>query len=378
VGEDPQILLDVGDGDGGGHRLRTALALSCVTGRPFAVTRFRSGHPEPGLRPKHVQAALGAARLCGAEMAGCAAGSTRLDFRPGGPVRPVEGLELDAGPAGSTALLLQTVCWPLALAGGPSTLTLRGGTHQPRTPSFHFLALAWAPLAARLGFKVEVQLISAGFHALGGGAISARVEPARAMPPLDLRHRGLLREVEVLSLVGGLDAQVAELQAVRAARALRTRGVAAEVERLPLPVHGSSGSHVLVLAAFERLRSGHGVVAEAGRPPAEAAEAAVEAFQAHLDAGGAVDGLLADQLLLPAALLAAGLVPAPPGLVPATRFTVSEVTGHLLAAAAVIPRFLAVDLAVVGRPGQPGEVRVQPPGGTAGLLPLPPAGREGP
>jgi RNA 3'-terminal phosphate cyclase (ATP) len=374
VKPDLQIVLDLGQAAATGHPLRTALALACITGRPFSAVHLRAGQPEPGLRPHHVQAVLAAARLCQAEVAGALVGSARLDFRPGRPVTPVAQLEVDAGPAGSTGLLLQTLCWPLALAGGPSTLVLRGGTHQPGTPSFHFLALAWAPAVARLGFKVELGLGAAGFHAQGGGEVTALVEPARPMPPLDLRHRGLLRDVEVLSLVGGLEAEVSDRQAVRARRALRALGVAAQVERLPLPVHGSTGSHVLVLASFERTRSGHGVVAPAGRPAADAAERAAEAFQAHLDAGGAVDALLADQLLLPAALVAAGRVGAPPGVVPATRFTVSEVTPRLLAAAAVIPRFLAVELSVVGRAGQPGEVRVQPPGGSVEVLTLPPGG----
>jgi RNA 3'-terminal phosphate cyclase (ATP) len=43
--------------------------------------------------------------------------------------------------------------------------------------------------------------------------MTARIEPAHPMPPLDLRHRGTLQDVEVVSMVGGLGFEVAERQA---------------------------------------------------------------------------------------------------------------------------------------------------------------------
>jgi RNA 3'-terminal phosphate cyclase (ATP) len=367
------ILLDGGAPGlgGGGVLLRSALSLACVTGRPFALQRVGAARPVAGLRPAEREAARAAARLCDAELAGDEVGAARLEFRPRRRAAPGD-LAFDAGAGGSAGLLLQTLCWPLSLAGGPSTLTLRGLTHQGLAPSFHFLALAWAPAVARLGFRVELSLQAAGFEPDGAGEVTARVEPARPMPPLDLRHRGMLREVEVLACSGGLPHEVADRQAVRAVRRLRALGVAAEAERVPLPVRGPGGGHVLVVASFERCRSGHGAVAAALGPPEAAADAAVAAFQAHVEGRGAVPPQLADQLLLPAALLAAGLVPPPPGVVPATRYTVSEVTDHLAGAAEVARRFLGVEVAVLGRSGEPGEVRVQPQGAGTEVLPLEP------
>lgn len=371
--DDLPIVLDGGDGDGGGQRLRTALALSCITGRPFSTRRFRAARPEPGLRPAQLQVVRAAAALCEAALEGDEPGAERLAFAPRRPVRAVEGLALDAGPGGSTGLLLQTVCWPLALAAGPSTLVLRGTTHQPQAPTFHELALVWAPAVARLGFGVELSLGLAGFPGGGPGQVAARIAPAHAMPPLDLRHRGTLREVEVLAFTGGAepaDQREAERQVLHAVRALRALGVAAEAERLPVPVEGAGGTHLLLVAAFERARSGHGAVAAREPGGGDAAEVAVASLRAHLAGGGGVDALLADQLLLPAALLAAGLVHPAPGVVPASRWSVGAVTPHLLDVAAVIPRFLAVEVAVLGRPGEPGEVRVAPAGASPDVLPL--------
>src|SRR5512147_826859 len=243
------IVLDGSQGEGGGQILRTALSLSAITGRPFVVHRIRANRLKPGLRPQHREAAQAMARLCDAEVDGAEVGSSRIEFRP--RRRALAGsYELDIGTAGSAPLLFQTLCWPLALAGAPSRLVLRGGTHLQLSPSFHYLALVWAPAVARLGFRFDLELQAAGFYPEGGGAMTAEVHPAHAMPPLDLRHRGVLREVEVLAMVGGLGFEVAERLAGGALRRLREMGVAAEASKVPVPARLSAGSHLLLTAQF--------------------------------------------------------------------------------------------------------------------------------
>jgi RNA 3'-terminal phosphate cyclase (ATP) len=355
----PRVELDGSIGEGGGQILRTALSLSAVTGRPFSIERIRSNRLKPGLRPQHREAARAVARIVNGQLDGDEVGSTCLEFAPRAAPRAGEWA-FDIGTAGSTPLLLQTVCWPLALAGAPSALTLRGGTHQDHAPSFHYLALVWAPAVARLGFRIAVELRAAGFYPEGGGEFTARIEPATPLPPLDLRHRGTLLEVEVVSMVGGLGYEVAERQAARALRRLRDHGIAAEAERVPVPARTSKGGHVLIVSSFERTRAGHGAVTARERSPEETADLAVQAFQAYLSRGAAVDGHLGDQLLAPAALATAGYPPSPPGIIPSVRYSVSEVTLHLLTNAEVVGRFLDVDVTVEGRVGEEGEVSVAP------------------
>ncbi len=364
---DIAIVLDGSAGEGGGQILRTALALSAITGKAFAIHRIRTQRIKPGLRPQHREAILATARLCAAEVEGAEVGSNRLEFRPAARVAPGEHV-FDIGTAGSTPLLFQTLCWPLALAGGPSQLTLRGGTHQQYSPTFHDLALVWAPAVARLGFRFDLALQAAGFYPEGGGEITAAVQPAHPMPPLDLRHRGTLEEVEVVAMVGGLPFAVAERLAERALRKLRDIGIAADATRVPVPARCSAGSHLLLVASFERTRAGFGVLGDGGLTPDRAADEAVSACARFLEGGAAVDRYLGDQLLLPAAILAAGLVPPPPGILPTTRYTVSAVTKHLLTTAEVVKRFLEVEIAVLGREEEEGEVRVQPPGAGVEVL----------
>ena len=366
---DPGIVLDGSAGEGGGQILRSALSLSATTGRAFTIHRIRANRIKPGLRPQHCAAAQAVARLCAAEVEGAEVGSDRITFRPTAKVASGEHV-LDIGTAGSTPLLLQTLCWPLALAGGTSRLTLRGGTHQQYSPTFHDLALVWAPAVARLGFTFRLELQAAGFYPEGGGEMTAVVEPAHPMPPLDLRHRGTLDEVEVVAMVAGLPFSVAEALAERALLKLRGIGVAADATRVPVPARRSAGSHLLLVAHFERGRAAFGALGDSGQTADRSADEAVAACAAFLKGGAAVDLHLGDQLLLPAALVAAGLLPPPPGIVPATRYTVAAVTKHLLTNIEVVKRFLDVEVAVTGKDGEEGEVRVQPPGGGAEVVAL--------
>src|SRR5512139_209200 len=108
------IVLDGSAGEGGGQILRTALGLSAITGKPFTITRVRAQRPKPGLRPQHREAARAVAALVDAELSGEEVGSSRLEFRPRRPARPGT-YAFDIGTAGSTPLLFQTICWPLAL-----------------------------------------------------------------------------------------------------------------------------------------------------------------------------------------------------------------------------------------------------------------------
>jgi RNA 3'-terminal phosphate cyclase (ATP) len=363
------IELDGSAGEGGGQILRTALSLSAITGRPFAIERVRANRIKPGLRPQHREAARATAALCDAELEGAEVGSSRVVFRP--RRRATAGTyRFDIGTAGSAPLLFQTLCWPLALAGGRSELRLRGGTHQQHSPTFHYLALVWAQAVARFGFSFTVEMQEAGFYPEGGGELTAVVEPAHPMPPLDLRHRGTLLDVQAVAMVGGLPSAVAERLAARANRGLRDIGVAADATRLPVPARLSAGSHLLLVTVFERTRAGHGAVGDRSKPPERVAEEAVRDLQAFLAGGAAVDRHLGDQLIVPAALCAAGMPPPPPGIVPRTRYTVAAVTKHLTTNAEVVRRFLDVEVAIHGNEEEEGQVLVQPSGAAGEVVPL--------
>ena len=144
------LVLDGSQGEGGGQILRSALALSLVTGTPFRIDNIRAGRPRPGLMRQHLTARArrrppsAAPRSTGAEV-----GARSVFFRPG-RVRGGD-YRFAVGTAGSTTLVLQTVLPALLTAAEPSTLVLEGGTHNPASPPFDFLA-ARLPAAAGAGW----------------------------------------------------------------------------------------------------------------------------------------------------------------------------------------------------------------------------------
>ena len=56
--------------------VRTAMTLSCITGKPVTVENIRAGRKQDGLRPQHVTAIQAAADLCDAATDGVYVDST--------------------------------------------------------------------------------------------------------------------------------------------------------------------------------------------------------------------------------------------------------------------------------------------------------------
>ncbi|MGO8969980.1 MAG: RNA 3'-terminal phosphate cyclase [Myxococcaceae bacterium] len=343
------------DGAAGGQVLRTALTLALVTGAPFRLHRFRADRPSPGLRPRHL-ALLRAAEALGGTAEGATLGGLEVDFHPT-PVHSGEYV-LELGPTGSAPLVFQMLAFPLALAGG-GTVRLRGLTHAPQGTSYHHLAWAWLPLVAAYGLRATLSLLQAGFSPDGVGEFRATLE-AMGPPPLrvEVPARGTLHDVAVRALVGGLPFEVAGRATRAAVTALRERGIYCSAENLPLPVGRTAGSVVFIRAQFENTFAAFTVVGERGDAPEEVGARAAAALSAFMESAGALDERLADQILLPAALLAAGtLGPVEPG---STRFTTARVTPHLEATRAVVERFLPVEVSL--EPGGRLEVRRLPQG----------------
>ena len=77
------ILIDGSFGEGGGQILRTSLALSLVTGKPFRIEKIRAGRKNAGLLRQHLTAVKAASQIGQAEVSGDGIGSTQLVFTPG-------------------------------------------------------------------------------------------------------------------------------------------------------------------------------------------------------------------------------------------------------------------------------------------------------
>jgi RNA 3'-terminal phosphate cyclase (ATP) len=339
------IPLDGAEGEGGGQILRSALTLSAVTGQGFRVERIRARRLRPGLRPQHLAAVRAAGLACGAEVHGAFDGSPDLRFLPG---RAGAGeFRFDIGTAGAATLVLQTVVPILATAADASRVEVCGGTHVPRSPSFHFLSRHWCEAVGRLGLVAAVELVRGGFMPRGGGEIRARIEPWTLPAALDLSKRGAL--VAVRGISGHARARGDAAQ--RAADAARTR--LWEARRLETQwdvielASASPGAFLQVEAVFENGRAAFGLLGERGvRAEALGERAARRVLRFLEDEEAAVDPWLADQLAVPFAVARGG-----------GRLSTSEVTSHLETVASVVRAF-GIEARTWGRRGGPGGLEV--------------------
>src|SRR6266540_5918781 len=209
-----RITIDGSEGEGGGQILRTALALSLVTGRPFRIEEIRAGRKKPGLLRQHLTAVHAATAMSGARVSGADLGSRVLSFEPS-QVRGGE-YRLAVGTAGSATLVLQAVLPALLTAREASRLTLEGGTHNPHAPPFDFLAKTFLPILRRMGASVEVTLETYGFYPAGVGRFTAAIEPCAKLGRLSLLERGETR-LHARAIVASLSENIArrELSIVR-------------------------------------------------------------------------------------------------------------------------------------------------------------------
>lgn len=323
------IEIDGAEGEGGGQVVRTALALSLVTGQAFRVENIRAGRPKPGLMRQHLTAVEAACAIGGARCEELHVGATTLTFHPG-RVTPGE-YRFAVGTAGSTGLALQTVLPPLMLANMPSRLVIEGGTHNIHAPPFDFLARAFLPVIARMGPGITARLIRPGFYPAGGGRIEVEVEPVAKLTPVEVVERGALVTVEARALVAALDGDIAERELAAVERVLGWPAEARQHVRLP-DEHGP-GNILLLEARFEHateIVSGFG---QLGVSATHVGEQAAERMRGFLAQGASVGPYLADQLLIPMALAGAG------------AFSTVRPTPHTRTCAEVIRRFLDVRIA---------------------------------
>ena len=202
-----------------------------VTGRPFRIEKIRAGRDKPGLLRQHLTAVNAAAGICGAMVDGAAISSRELSFTPG-KVKAGE-YTFSIGSAGSTTLVLQTVLPALLTAGGPSLLTLEGGTHNPHAPPIDFLEKAFVPLVNRMGPNVSVTLERAGFYPAGGGRFVVKVEPAAKLLPLHLPERGEIKRRLAKAVVAALPGEIAKRELQKVEKMLGWSGEQLQIRQLP-------------------------------------------------------------------------------------------------------------------------------------------------
>lgn len=334
------LVINGAYGEGGGQIVRTALTLSAMLTQPVRLENIRAGRKNPGLAAQHLTAVKAAAMICEAQVSGATLGSTQLTFEP--QSSPIAGIyEFDVaearegGSAGAATLVLQTVLLPLSRAQAGSLVTVKGGTHVDWSPSFHYFAEVYLPMAARLGVQARAELIAWGWYPAGGGEIELTIAGSDDQLAERPKHsagiapeRGKLKEIRGIAVASSLPAHIAQRICNRAMNLLAEAGlpVAIEPRRVRSP---SPGAGIFLTAEYEHSLAGFSALGKKGKPSEQVAEEAVAAVLAFHHSRATVDVHLADQLILPLALFG-----------PAALLSTTALSQHILTNLWVVEQFL--------------------------------------
>ncbi len=321
------LELDGSHGEGGGQLVRTACALSALTGTAVRLHDVRARRSPPGLAPQHLAAVRAVGALCGAELEGAGLRAREFTFRPG-PIR-AGAFRFDVGTAGAVTLVLQA-CLPVACAApAPVSLTITGGTDVRAAPPLDYLRLVFLPLLVRLGLEVTLEIGRRGYYPRGGGEVTLHVEPRRPRP-LAIETPGKLMALGGSAHCANLPAHIVERMRA-AALAILGREAEAQIAARVLGADEATGpgGAIVLWARTEQALLGAAAVAERGVPAERLGEQAARELRAALDAGATLDLHAADQLLV---YLAQSTGP--------SLFTVERATSHLQTVMWVIEQFL--------------------------------------
>ena len=327
-------------GEGGGQLLRTSLSLAALLGEPLRITDIRAGRAKPGLRPQHLTAVTALAQITQAEVEGARLGSRELTFRP----RTIQGgsyffdVAEKTGSAGSVTLVAQALLPPLLAARESTSLVIRGGTHVAWSPPVHYFVYVFLPTLAELGAEATLTLSRWGWYPRGGGEVHLTVTPAGELSPRTWLNAPDPDRFQALSAASRVPAHVIQRQAKRLKERLGGGLPVEEVEA----VSNDPGSFVFLWGP----QAGFHALGARGKPAEKVADEAAEQFLSFQERQAAMDRHLADQVLLYLAR-----APGP------SAFTTEEITLHLLSNVWVIEQFLGPCFQVLGRQGEPGEVK---------------------
>jgi len=324
------IEIDGSYGEGGGQVVRTAVALSAVTGKDVKVTNIRKNRPNPGLKQQHLKALETAARICEARVSGLFPGSSELFFAPveigGGKY------EVDIGTAGSITLLLQSLMPALPFAKEKVELTVRGGTDVAWSPTIDYLRHVTLRALEQFGYAGSVILRKRGYYPRGGGEVSAVFEPCK----LRGFHFRKERENRItgISHASNLPAHVPARQSEAAESLLLEAGYGSriEIQSFELP---STGSGITLWSGY----CGGSALGKRGLPAEKVGRHAAEEIVSELSSKASVDVHLADQLI-PYMALAGN-----------SSYTVRELTLHAATNIWVTEQFLDVKFRIEEKEG---------------------------
>ena len=336
------IKIDGSFGEGGGQILRTSLGLAALLQKPLHIFNIRAKRTKPGLRPQHLACVKAIQSITKAEIKGAEIGSKELVFIPEG-IYPGEYV-FDIGTAGSTSLVLQSMLLPLTVAQDCSFIRIKGGTHVPWSPPFHYLRYVFAPTLADLGVKIELNINKWGFYPEGGGEIEGKIYPFQTLKAKNWLKPPVFSQLKAISICLNLPEHIRKRQANTLINQLEKIGLKAELREEEAKGRGKGS--FLFLWIDEQIKAGFSALGARGKTAEKVAEDVFNAFFLYYKSKVAMDPHLCDQIV-PYLCLAPGK----------SQFT-TIISSHLLTNIWVINQFLKRKITCSSKIGQVGKVEI--------------------
>jgi len=347
------LTLDGSYGEGGGQILRTALALSMLTKKPFKVADIRSGRKNPGLKQQHFHAIKALEQLSNAKSENAYVGSDWISFFPSEITQ--HDISIDVGTAGSITLLLQALLLPAMFAKNRIKISIRGGTDVAWSTPVDYFSNVLLPHLRRYA-DIDFKILRRGYYPKGGELVEIAISPkiscsdfkdfdeflnkARTTGRIELSEKGKLIAVKGVSHASSelQKASVCERQAESAVMALKKLGCPTDIKSEYCSAE-SIGSGICVFALFsnndesEEFDAGHPIIlgadslGERGKPAEKVGFEAANALIAEINSGACADCHSADQLIPFLALFGGSI-------------KTSKITEHLKTNIYVVEQFL--------------------------------------
>ncbi len=332
------IKIDGSYGEGGGQILRTSLALSIVTGKPFMINNIRNSRPKPGLMQQHLKCIESCAEFCNAKCENARIGAESFSFVPGRICKTY--ISVDMKTAGSITLLLQSLTLPAILSGKTVQFEISGGTDVKWSMPYDYFSNVLVPFL-KVYADIHPELIQRGYFPKGKGAIKLEIVSKHTFEEkddlfFDLTERGELMSINGVSHASSdLSARkVAERQAVSAVNLLKKNGFDGEIST-EYSNSLCSGSGVTIFAVFSKGNTsgsiqsiiGSDALGERGKSSESVGEDAAKKIIEIINSKIPVDEFLSDNLIPYIAVFGG-------------RIKVPLITGHIKSNLYVTEKFL--------------------------------------
>ena len=335
------IKIDGSTLEGGGELLRTALALSTITGKSFEAFNIRKAREQPGLKAQHLFCIKALEQLCSAKTRFAELGSEKLIYEPS--KISSSKLSINIGTSGSISLLLQSLLLPCMFSEKKLTINIIGGTSGKWSTPYDFLANIIIPQIRRYFEKIDIKLIRRGYYPKGGGEIEIKIIPLKNktnLPFFDSIEQG-----EIVQIKGISNASKDLEQANVAERQTSAAKVLLSEFKVPVSIQSeysdslSTGSEITLWAIFTKDKNelsqknpillGSDVLGEKGKKSEIVGKEAAEKLIKEINSKAPIDLHAADSLI-PFLAIAKG------------RIKVSEITLHTKTNIWVCEQFLDV------------------------------------